>query len=114
MNILDLSCFHLNYIRNIFGSLQDMVMGTTNIMIFGECKIDVCFPTAQITAKGYHEPHRLDMSGKRRCILNSVNSSVSLSHLNCVKKFLIKKKNLTKEKLLAKSIYRLLKLIFFI
>ena len=89
-NILDLSCLHLDYIRNIVGSPQGIIVGTVNILINAETKTDVCVTTAQITAKGYHEPYRLDVSEKNGCILDSVNSSVPSRYLNCGKQFLIK------------------------
>ena len=51
MNILDLSCLCLDYNRNIFGSPQDIVMGTVNILINAETKTDVCVPTVKVQLK---------------------------------------------------------------
>ena len=112
MNILDLSCLCLDYNRNIFGSPQDIVMGTVNILINAETKTDVCVPTVKVTAKGYHEPYHLDVSEKSECILDSVNSSGPSRHLNCGKQLLIKQNKLRGRKLISNINLATVKIIF--
>ena len=40
------SSININFVRNKFDSLQEIVMGKVDILIVAETKIDVSFPTA--------------------------------------------------------------------
>ena len=76
---------HLNIklVRNKFDSLQEIVMGKTDILIVAETKIHGSFPTAQFSAEGYHKLSHLDVSEKRDSISVYINSSIPSRQLYC-------------------------------
>ena len=47
-------------------------MGKVDILIVAETKTDASFPTAQLSAEGYHKLHRLHVSEKSGGILFSL------------------------------------------
>ena len=58
-------CAHLNIdsTRNKFEQLKSMIIGTVDIRIITETKLDDTFPHAQFFIRGFSRPYRLDRSG---------------------------------------------------
>ena len=86
--------------------------GKIDVAMIAETKIDASFTTAQFLREIYHQPFRLDVNSKSRCILVYVKSSVPSRKLKC--DILLKSiqaipfgLNLRKEKWLVISMYRL-------
>ena len=77
------SSININFVRNKFDSLQEIVMGKVDILIVAETKIDASFPTAQFSVEGYHKPYRLDVSEKSGGISVYINSSIPSRQLHC-------------------------------
>ena len=77
-----MSYININFVRNKFGSLQEIAVGKVAILIVAETKIDASFPTAQFSAEGYHKPYRQDVSEKSGGILVYINSSIPSRQLH--------------------------------
>ena len=55
-------CAHLviNFVRNKFDLLNDIIKKNINILMISEIKLDSSFPNGNFQIHGYSEPYRLD------------------------------------------------------
>ena len=64
-------CAHLviNFVRNKFDLLNDIIKKNINILMISEIKLDSSFPNGHFQIHGYSEPYRLDRNGNGGGIL---------------------------------------------
>ena len=66
-----LICAHLNinFVRNKFRMLSDIIKNNIVILMISETKLDSSFPNGQFQIHGYSEPYRFDRNGNGGGIL---------------------------------------------
>ena len=74
---------NINFIRNTFNDLQEVIKDNIDVALIAETKIDASFTTAQFLLDNYHKPFRLDINSKSGGILVYVKSSFPSRKLKC-------------------------------
>ena len=59
---INFSYININYIRNKFDTLCDLISKNEDILSVTETKLDPSFPNSQFLIPGFHEPMRLDIT----------------------------------------------------
>ena len=67
---------NINSIRNKFEILSNSIKGNLVILMISETKLDVTFPSDQLTIEGYAAPVRFDRNGRRGGILLYIREDV--------------------------------------
>ena len=60
LNRIIIAHININSIRNKFDILSDLFVGSIDVLLISETKIDETFPSAQFGISGYSAPYRLD------------------------------------------------------
>ena len=102
---------NINYSRNKFENLCELVAGNVDILCIAETKLDPSFPNSQFLIPGFHKPLRMDVSSRRGGLLVSIKSSLPSKMLTKFKlsnniQMIPFELNLRKNKWLFVSIYK--------
>lgn len=89
-SIINFSYLNINWIRNKFENLREIIDGNVGVLCVAKTKIDSSFPTGQFSLAGYHSPYRSGVSNRRFGLLVHVNASISARQV----KYGIKYKNI--------------------
>ena len=70
------SYLNINYIRNEFENLCELVAGNVDILFIVETKLDLSFPNLQFLIPGFHNPLRMDVNSRRGVLLVCIKASL--------------------------------------
>ena len=76
VNKLTFGHLNINYLRNKFDQLTEMVKGFVDIFLISESKLDDSFPEGQFTIDDYHAPFRFDRHGNGGGLLLYVHEDI--------------------------------------
>ena len=102
------SYININYIRNKFDTLCDLISKNEDILSVTETKLDPSFPNLQFLIPGFHEPMRLDITANVVVYIKSSLPSRIMSNFKLPENIQVIpfEFNLRREKWLFVSIYK--------
>ena len=105
------SYLNINYIRNNFENLCELVAGNVDILCIAETKLDPSFPNSQFLIPGFQKPLRMDVYSRRGGLLVYIKSSLPSKISPKFKlpnniQIIPSELNLRKDKWLSLSIYK--------
>ena len=75
-NRLIIGHLNINYLRNKFEMLEELIKDKIDIFLISERKLDSSFPSGQFVIKGYIKPFRLDRNQKGEGLLLYVREGI--------------------------------------
>ena len=81
-NRLIIGHLNVNFLRNKFEMLEELIKGKIDIFIISETKLDSSFPSGQFVIKGYSTPFRLDRNQNGGGLLLYVREDIPCKILN--------------------------------
>ena len=70
---------NVNSIASKFDAIKAIILGSIDVMVFCETKLDDSYPTAQFVIDGFKKPFRLDRNSNGGGILIYVRSDIPCS-----------------------------------